>query len=194
MNNIRNLGIIIFDNVEDLDFTGPLEVFGTTSHLKPNSLRTFTVQRDGKEVRTVHGLRVTPDYSFRECPRLDILLVPGGIGTRTEMKDRETLEFVKRSVGTCELVLSVCTGALVLAAAGVLNGKRATTHWAVLDQLKAFPQVTVDQLRYVRDGKVVTSAGVSAGIDMAFYVTKELFGPLVCEDVARDIEYPLRNV
>ncbi|MGD0423564.1 MAG: DJ-1/PfpI family protein [Candidatus Bathyarchaeia archaeon] len=77
---------------------------------------------------------------------------------------------------------------------GVLNGKRATTHWAVLDQLKAFPQVTVDQLRYVRDGKIVTSAGVSAGIDMALYITKELYGTSVCEDVARDIEYPLRNV
>jgi len=185
---------MIFDNVEDLDFTGPLEVFGTTSHLKPNSLHPFTIQRDGREVKTVNGLKVMPDYSFRECPRLDIILVPGGIGTRTEMKDPETLEFVKRNAVTCELVLSVCTGALVLAAAGVLNGKRATTHWAVLDQLRVFPQVTVDQLRYVRDGKIVTSAGVSAGIDMALYVTKELFGASVCEDVARDIEYPLRNV
>ncbi len=191
---MRNLGIIIFDNVEDLDFTGPLEVFGTTSRLTPNSLHPFTIQRDGREVKTVNGLRVRPDYSFRECPRLDILLVPGGIGTRTEMKDSETLEFVKRNAVTCELVLSVCTGALVLAAAGVLNGKRATTHWAVLDQLKAFPQVTVDPLRYVRDGKIVTSAGVSAGIDMALYITKELYGTSVCEDVARDIEYPLRNV
>ncbi len=191
---MKNLGIIIFDNVEDLDFTGPLEVFGTTSHLKPNSLYPFTIQRDGREVKTVNGLRVRPDYSFQECPRLDILLVPGGMGTRTEMKDPETLEFVKRNAVTCELVLSVCTGALVLAAAGILNGKRATTHWAVLDQLKAFPQVTVDQSRYVRDGKVVTSAGVSAGIDMALYITKELYGASVCEDVARDIEYPLRNV
>ncbi len=191
---MKNLGIIIFDNVEDLDFTGPLEVFGTTSHLKPNSLYPFTIQRDGREVKTVNGLRVRPDYSFQECPRLDILLVPGGMGTRTEMKDPETLEFVKRNAVTCELVLSVCTGALVLAAAGILNGKRATTHWAVLDQLRAFPHVTVDQSRYVRDGKIVTSAGVSAGIDMALYITKELYGASVCEEVARDIEYPLLNV
>jgi len=191
---MRTLGIIIFDNVEDLDFTGPLEVFGTASHVSPNSLQTFTIQRDGREVKTVNGLRVKPDYNFRECPKLDILLVPGGIGTRTEMKDPETLAFVKQNAVTCELVLSVCTGALVLAAAGVLNGKRATTHWAVLDQLKAFPQVKVERARYVRDGKVVTSAGVSAGIDMAFYVMKELYGTSVCEDVARDIEYPLRNV
>ncbi len=191
---MRTLGIIIFDNVEDLDFTGPLEVFGTASYVSPNSLQTFTIQRDGREVKTVNGLRVKPDYTFRECPKLDILLVPGGIGTRTEMKDPETLTFVKQNAVTCELVLSVCTGALVLAAAGVLNGKRATTHWAVLDQLKAFPQVKVERARYVRDGKVVTSAGVSAGIDMAFYVMKELYGTSVCEDVARDIEYPLRNV
>ena len=98
---MKNLGIVIFDNVEDLDFTGPLEVFGTTSHLKPNSLHLFTIQREGREVRTVNGLRVTPDYSFRNCPRLGILLVPGGIGTRTEMKDPETLEFVKRNASSC---------------------------------------------------------------------------------------------
>ena len=189
---MKNLGIMIFDNVEDLDFIGPLEVFGTTSHLKPNSLHPFTIQREGHEVKTVNGLRVTPDYSFRNCPRLDIILVPGGIGTRTEMKDPETLEFVKRNASSCELVLSVCTGALVLAATGLLNGKRATTHWAAIDELKAFPQVTIDRLRYVRDGKVVTSAGVSAGIDMALYVTRELFGTSVAEDVARDMEYPLQ--
>ena len=183
---------MIFDNVEDLDFTGPLEVFGTTSHLKPNSLLPFTIQREGREVRTVNGLRVAPDYSFRNCPRLDILLVPGGIGTRTEMKDPETLEFVKRNASNCELVLSVCTGALVLAATGLLNGKRATTHWAAVDELKAFPQVNIDRLRYVRDGKIVTSAGVSAGIDMALYITKELFGTSVAEAVARDMEYPLQ--
>ena len=183
---------MIFDNVEDLDFTGPLEVFGTASRLKPNSLHPFTIQREDREVKTVNGLRVTPDYGFRNCPRLNILLVPGGIGTRTEMKDPETLEFVKRNASSCELVLSVCTGALVLAASGLLNGKRATTHWAAIDELKAFSQVTIDRLRYVRDGKIVTSAGVSAGIDMALYVTKELFGRSVAEDVARDMEYPLQ--
>ena len=189
---MRNLGILIFDNVEDLDFTGPLEVFGTTSHLKPDSLHPFTIQREGRQVMTVNGLKVTPDYSFRNCPRLEILLVPGGIGTRTEMKDPETLGFVKRNATSCELLLSVCTGALVLAAAGLLRGKRATTHWAALEELKAFPEINVDRSRYVRDGKIVTSAGVSAGIDMAFYVTKELFGVTAAEEVARDIEYPLR--
>ena len=109
------------------------------------------------------------------------------------MKNAETLEFVRRTASSCELVLSVCTGALILAAAGLLNGKRATTHWAALDELRAFPQVTVEHLRYVQDGKIVTSAGVSAGIDMALYVVKELYGSTVCEDVARDMEYPLRE-
>ena len=189
---MRNLGILIFDHVEDLDFTGPLEVFGTTSHLKPDSLHPFTIQREGREVVTVNGLKVTPDYSFRNCPRLEILLVPGGIGTRTEMKDLETLEFVRHNASSCELILSVCTGALVLAAAGLLSGKRATTHWAALEELKAFPQITIERARYVRDGNIVTSAGVSAGIDMALYVTKELFGETTVEAVARDLEYPLR--
>jgi len=189
---LRNLGILIFDNVEDLDFAGPLEVFGTMSRLKLDSLQPFTIQREGKEVKTVNGLRVTPEHSFRNCPGLQILMVPGGIGTRAEMKDHETLEFVKRNADSCELILSVCTGALVLAAAGLLNGKRATTHWAALKELRMFPQVTVDRLRYVRDGKIVTSAGVSAGIDMALYVIQELFGPSAAEDVARDMEYPVQ--
>jgi transcriptional regulator GlxA family with amidase domain len=184
---------MIFDKVEDLDFVGPLEVLGTTSHLKLDSLRPFTVQREGREVKTVNGLRVIPDYSFQECPKLDAILIPEGIGTRSEMKNAETLEFVRRTASSCELVLSVCTGALILAAAGLLNGKRATTHWAALDELRAFPQVTVEHLRYVQDGKIVTSAGVSAGIDMALYVVKELYGSTVCEDVARDMEYPLRE-
>jgi transcriptional regulator GlxA family with amidase domain len=190
---MKNLGIVVFDLVEDLDFVGPLEVFGTTSHLRPDSLRPFTVQREGREVKTVNGLKVIPDYSFLDCPKLNFLLVPGGIGTRTEMKDAVTLEFVKQAANSCELVLSVCTGALILASAGLLNGKRATTHWAAFDELRAFPQVTVEHLRYVRDGKIITSAGVSAGIDMALYVTKELYGAKLCEDVANDIEYPLRD-
>ena len=109
------------------------------------------------------------------------------------MKDAETLEFVKRTASSCELVLSVCTGALILASAGLLNGKRATTHWAALNELRKFPEVTVEHLRYVKDGKVITSAGVSAGIDMALHVTRELYGSKLCEEVARDIEYPLRN-
>ena len=190
---MKNVGKMVFDKVEDLDFVGPLEVLGTTSHLKLDSLRPFTVQREGREVKTVNGLRVIPDYSFQECPKLDVILIPGGIGTRSEMKNAETLEFVRRTASSCELVLSVCTGALILAAAGLLNGKRATTHWAALDELRAFPQVTVEHLRYVQDGKIVTSAGVSAGIDMALYVVKELYGSTVCEDVARDMEYPLRE-
>jgi cyclohexyl-isocyanide hydratase len=186
---MKNTGILVFDRVEELDFVGPLEVFGMTSKLRPNTLRSFTVAQEGKDVKAVNGLRVIPDYSFQNCPKLDLILIPGGIGSRTEMKNSQTLNFIKSIAENCELILSVCTGALILAAAGLLNGKKATTHWAALDELKAFPNLTVEHQRYVRDGKIITSAGVSAGIDMALYVIKELYGLPTCKEVAHRMEY-----
>ena len=98
---MKNIGILIFDQAEELDFVGPLEVFGMTAKLQPNSLHTFTVQQEGKVVKAVNGLRVIPDYSFRNCPKLDIILIPGGIGSRTEMKNSQTLNFVKRAAENC---------------------------------------------------------------------------------------------
>jgi len=190
---MKNIGILIFNQAEELDFVGPFEVFGMTAKLRPNSLQPFTVQQEGKEVKAVNGLRVIPDYSFQDCPKLDIILIPGGIGSRNEMKNSQTLNFVKRAAESCDLLLSVCTGALILAAAGILDDKRATTHLEALNELKAFPKVTVDHQRYIRDGKVITSAGVSAGIDMALYVIKELYGSTLCTDVARRMEYVART-
>ena len=190
---MKNIGILIFNRAEELDFIGPLEIFGMTAKLRPNSLQPFTVQQEGKEVEAVNGLRVIPDYSFQDCPKLDIILIPGGIGSRNEMKNSQTLNFVKRAAESCDLLLSVCTGALILAAAGILYDKRATTHLEALNELKAFPKVTVDHQRYIRDGKVITSAGVSAGIDMALYVIKELYGSTLCTDVARRMEYVART-
>jgi len=190
---MRNIGILIFDRAEELDFIGPLEVFGMTAKLRPDSLHPFSVQQEGKEVKAVNGLRVIPDYSFQNCPKLAILLIPGGVGSRTEMKNSQTINFVKHASESCDLLLSVCTGALILAAAGILDGKRATTHLEALNELKAFPKISVDHQRYIRDGRVITSAGVSAGIDMALYVVKELYGSTICADVARRMEYTART-
>jgi transcriptional regulator GlxA family with amidase domain len=122
-----------------------------------------------------------------------MILIPGGIGSRTEMKSSQTLNFVKRAAESSDLILSVCTGALILAAAGILDGRKATTHWQALNELKAFPKVTVEHQRYIRDGKVITSAGVSAGIDMALYIIKELYGSTFSADVAHRMEYVART-
>ena len=109
------------------------------------------------------------------------------------MKNSQTLNFVKRAAESCDLILSVCTGALILAAAGILDGRKATTHWQALNELKAFPKVTVEHQRYIRDGKIITSAGVSAGIDMALYIIKELHGSTFSADVAHRMEYVART-
>jgi transcriptional regulator GlxA family with amidase domain len=188
---MRNVGILVFNKVEELDFTGPLEVFGAAGRLKENSFRPFTIASSRRTVRGRYGLRIIPEYAFRGCPHLDLLVVPGGRGSRREMRNVQTLQFVKRRAASCELVTSVCTGALILAAAGLLDNKRATTHWAALDELRAFPRVRVQHARYLRQGKVITSGGVSAGIDMALYVLGLLYGKGFQKNVARQVEYPL---
>jgi transcriptional regulator GlxA family with amidase domain len=188
---MRNVGILVFNEVEELDFTGPLEVFGAAGRLKENSFRPFTIASSSRTVRGRYGLRISPEYTFRSCPHLDLLVVPGGRGSRREMRKIQTLEFVRRRAASCELVTSVCTGALILAAAGLLDNKKATTHWAALDELRAFPSVKVQHARYLRQGKVITSGGVSAGIDMALYVVGRLHGRGFQRKVARQIEYRL---
>ncbi len=186
---LKSIAILLFDGVEELDFAGPLEVFGVTNRLKPDTISTFTVAVSDREVQCVNGLTVKPRYSFRSCPNFEVLLVPGGRGSRREMNNAETLAFVKKAAGSCELVASICTGALILASAGLLDGKRATTHWASLDELKRFPNVTVDHQRFIHEGKVVTSGGIAAGIDMALYLVKLFFSADVAAEVSHRMEY-----
>ena len=184
----RNVAILIFDDVEVLDFAGPFEVFsrtrlqgGVESRLAEEGapFEVFTVARTTAQVAAVGGLLVTPHHSFTDAPKIDVLLVPGGVGTRRLLEDAEVLDWVRSTAAGAELVTSVCTGSLLLARAGLLAGKRATTHWAALDLLRQLPGVTVvGDRRWVDDG-VVTSAGVAAGIDMAFYVVEKLHGRAV---------------
>ncbi len=185
----RSVAILVFDEVEELDFVGPLEVFGVTNRLKPDSMPTFTIGTSGREMQGVNGLTVKPLYSFQTGPGFNILVVPGGKGARREMKNPETLAFVKQAARNCELVASVCTGSLILAAAGLLDGKRATTHWAALEELRQFSKVHVDHQRFIREGRIITSSGISAGIDMALHIVKELQGSEVSKDVAHRMEY-----
>jgi transcriptional regulator GlxA family with amidase domain len=179
------IGILLFNEVEELDFAGPLEVFGVASMLK-GGIEIVTLSKDGGQVRGRYGLRVQPDFSFDSCPQLDLLIVPGGRGAREQARyDRETLEFAKAQAARAKIA-SVCTGALVLAEAGILDGKRATTHWSALDMLRKYPKVqVVEGVRFVREGTVATSAGISAGIDLALEIVRELHGDEVASEVAK---------
>ena len=198
----RNVGILIFDDVEVLDFSGPFEVFSRTRlEAGPDSrrsedgapFRVFTVARSRRPIEATGGLVVTPHHAFDDTPHIHILLVPGGFGTRPLMDDEEILSFLRSRAAEAELVTSVCTGALLLARAGLLEGRRATTHWGALDLLANIGGVTVKRdVRYVDDG-VITSAGVAAGIDMAFYVVEKLLGSEVADETAHYIEYPRRG-
>ena len=186
--------ILVFDDVEELDFVGPLEVFGVAGRLYPNTIGAVTCGTSAGSIKAHNGLTVTSDYTFQTLPRFEILVVPGGRGALREMKNSATLDFVKEASKNCDLVTSVCTGALVLAAAGLLEKKKATTHWAALEELKQFPDITVeDRVRYVHDGKVITSAGISAGIDMALYVVELLLGSHERRQVANRMEYEERS-
>lgn len=167
-------GIVLFEEAEELDWAGPFEVF---SMAKTDGDAVVTIAEAPGPIRSANGLRVLADCTFADAPPLDVLVVPGGWGTRREADNPAMLEFVQRVAPGCTWVTSVCTGALVLAAAGLMVGKRATTHWAVLDELRAVEGVEVlDHVRYVRDGNVVSAAGVSAGIDMALWVVGQLYG------------------
>lgn len=195
----RNVGILVFDNVEVLDFAGPFEVFSRT-RLEPGvesrrsedsaPFRVFTVAPAPGQITATGGLRVIPDYDFASAPHLDLLVVPGGFGTRPLLANEKVLEWIRQQAVTTELMTSVCTGSLLLARAGLLANRRATTHWSSLDALAALDaSITVERgLRVVDDG-IVTSAGVSAGMDMALTVVESLHGREVADETAHYIEY-----
>jgi transcriptional regulator GlxA family with amidase domain len=201
-----NVGILLFDQVEVLDFAGPFEVFSRT-RIDPRreAMRTdegapfhpFTVAKTRETVIATGGLRVEPHYGFADAPRIDLLVVPGGFGTRALVHDQETLDWIRRVARDSRQVTSVCTGSLLLTTAGLLRGKRATTHWAALDELEKLSKeggvTVVRDARWVDDG-IISSAGVSAGIDMAFYVVEKLLGKEVADRTARYIDYPRGTV
>jgi transcriptional regulator GlxA family with amidase domain len=192
------VGILLFDEVEVLDFAGPYEVFSRT-RLKPGvasrrsddtaPFHVFTLAQQERPVRAIGGLQVTPDFTFASAPSIDLIVIPGGFGTRALLEDGPVLSWVRQTAAHAKLTTSVCTGALLLAAAGLLEGRRATTHWGAYDLLARFPNVTVDRDRRVVDDGVITSGGVSAGIDMAFQVVEKICGKDVANETAHYIEY-----
>ena len=197
----HTIGILLFDDVEELDFAGPWEVFTAALRLE----RAERSQRGGAEhgagsvvtiaehqrpVRCAKGLQVLPDHRFDDAPRLDVVVVPGGQGTRREVDNPVLIEWLRKTAQDCRFVTSVCTGALLLHEAGPARGRRVTTHWAFVPKLRERGNVTVlEKVRYVRDGNLVTAAGVSAGIDMALWLVGQLHDPDFARRVQRDIEY-----
>jgi transcriptional regulator GlxA family with amidase domain len=195
----RNVGILIFNDVEVLDFAGPFEVFsrarlvaGAESRRNDESAPccVCTVARTAEHVTTIGGMRVLPAYRWDQAPPIDILIVPGGFGTRSLLRDEPTLAWIKDAAARASITTSVCTGALLLAQAGLLRGRRATTHGAALALLGAIdPTICVQRAARVVSDTVVTSAGVSAGIDMSLAVVARLCGADVARETAHYIEY-----
>jgi len=188
----RRVTILMFDNVEVMDFAGPFEVFGVSGQREGKNLfDVYTVARESKPVMTRNNLSINPDYSFRDCPQPDILVVPGGFGTRREKHNPSVLEFIKQNAEQAEHVLSVCSGALLLAKAGLLDGLRATTHHGALAELRCdAPTARVlENVRVVDNGKFVLSAGISAGIDAALHMVATLHGTEQALETATYMEY-----
>ena len=181
------IGILVFDEVEELDFVGPLEVFGMARQYGANC-ETLVIAEEAKSIRCRHGLVVVPERTLAACPHLDILLVPGGLGARTHARENpRILEFVRKQQGQ---VASVCTGALILAAAGILDGLPATTHHGSLNLLRKYKSVDVQQgVRFVIGNRVATSAGVSAGIDLALAIIARTWNETLAQQVATNLEW-----
>ena len=184
------IGLLIFDDVEELDFVGPWEVF-TMAAQQRGDLRVATLAQRAGPVRCAKGLRVQADHALADAPSLDVLLVPGGQGTRREVANPVVIDWLRHVEPELTWLTSVCTGALLLCEAGFATGRRVTTHWAFVEELrKRYPDVSVrDDVRYVRDGKLCTAAGVSAGIDMALWLTGQLFGVELARRTQRAMEY-----
>ncbi len=194
-----HVAVLIFDDVEVLDFAGPFEVFssvrltaGVESRRNDETapFRVFTVAEHVDIITATGGLQVMPQFDFARAPHVDLLVVPGGFGTRRLLEHAPMLEWITTVASRAQLVTSVCTGALLLARAGLLRGKRATTHWGALDVLASLDStILVDRERRVVGDGPVTSAGVSAGIDMALSVVESLHGKAVADETAHYIEF-----
>lgn len=197
---MRTVAILLFNEIEVLDFAGPFEVFGVARRRSGDTaFHVFTVAERGP-VYARNGLCISPTYLLNDHPKADLTVVPGGggyhadgtpYGSRREMDNLAVLNWIRRTAATAELVLSVCTGSLLLAKAGLLENLSATTHYSSLEGLAQLsPTITVlPNERYVDNGKIVTSAGISAGIDMSLYVVQKLLGKDVADETARYMQY-----
>jgi transcriptional regulator GlxA family with amidase domain len=187
---MTTIGIAIFEDAEELDFVGPWEVFTMAAQLR-DDVRVVTLAQTLAPVRCAKGLRVLPDHAFDAAPELDVVLLPGGVGTRREVGNPLLVDWLRKLAPRCRWVTSVCTGAMLLCEAGLAEGRRVTTHWGFVESLRErYPGTEVlERVRYVRDGNLLSAAGVSAGIDMSLWLVGELWGVEAARQTQRFMEY-----
>ena len=189
-----NIGIYIYDNAEVLDFSGPFEVFSTAKRIARNNWEIFFVAERNGLVKARGNFLVSPHYTIENHPAIDLLVVVGGIHT-SEVKKSNVIAWISKTALAARKVVSVCTGAFLLAETGLLNGLSVTTHWEDIPDLKSdYPELVVlENQRWVSEGKFVTSGGISAGIDMSLFLVAELFSDELAQKTARQMEYDWRS-
>jgi transcriptional regulator GlxA family with amidase domain len=193
------VGVLLFDGAEELDYSGPYEVFSVANRVAaqsglPRPFDLITIGEHAGPVESAGGLRVLPDIAMDQSLEIDLLLVPGGAGTRRGQDIAPTIRFIEAMYPKVKIMASVCTGAFLLARAGLLRGVRATTHWASLDVFRqAFPETrVVDDARFVDEGHIMTAGGITAGIDLALYIVEKTIGSEIAEKTAKRMEYMRR--
>ena len=185
----RGVGIVVFDGAEELDFVGPWEVFSmATRHMDGRRVHLFA--ETTAPVTCAKGLRVLPDFSLEEAPEVDVLVIPGGQGVRRELSNESLLRWIAERAASTPWMTSVCTGSGLLVRSGAAEGRRVTTHWTWIEQLRDLGAAEVlEGVRYVRDGKFVSAAGVSAGIDMSLWLVGQILGREAAREAQRQMEY-----
>lgn len=185
----KAVAFVLFEGAEELDFVGPWEVFTMAGMVTRGDITAFTVAEKAGLVKCAKGLQVVADYAFDDCPSAEIILVPGGMATRVQVDNPALIAFLARMDARADYTTSVCTGALLLERAGVLKGLKATTHWGAIEELKATGTETLENTRFVDNGRVITSSGVSAGIDMSLHVVGKIWGAEVARATQKHMEY-----
>jgi len=189
---MNNVGIFLFNDIELLDFAGPYEVFSVTSELNEHQLfKVFTISSDGAEIKSVNGLRVVPDFSFADHPPIDILVIPGGVGTRAEINKPEVLKWINKTCKNSQITMSVCSGARILGILGFLDHLESITHHEVVEHLKEIaPNTIINQSKRFTDNKnIMTSGGISAGIDLSLHIINKIHGEAIVNKTIRYMEY-----
>jgi len=190
------IGIFLFDGAEELDFVGPFEVFTMINevmsfHKEPDAVKVILISETGKDIMGAKGMRVGVDAAIRDIEMLDVFCIPGGEGTRPMLENETVINWINQIAPTCQWVTSVCTGSMVLSKAGLTKGKNITTHWANFGEFekRELEGHLQSDVRYVADGNLVTAAGVSAGIDMALWLTGQIFDSTLARHVQKAMEY-----